>query len=138
MYWNSIQHTRETFINGWFKTKDMVYWDEDGYLVYACRKDDIIRIKESYVNPIDIEEEILQHPAVEECVVVSIKNKFDMPEISSKIVLKNKQDLNAGELRKFLTGKFESYKIPKHIDFVDELPKTVTTKKIRNKDANNV
>jgi len=133
MYWNSAQHSKETFVNGWFKTRDLVYWDEDGYLIYVCRNDDLIRIKESYVNPFDIEEEILQHPAVEECVVISEKNKLDMPEICSKIVLKNDQKLTPGELRAFLKNKLELHKVPKHIDFVEAIPKTVTTKKIRNR-----
>jgi len=132
MYWNSLESSIETFSDGWFKTKDMVYWDQDGYLIYVCRKDDLIRVKESYVNPIDIEEEILQHPAVEECVVIGVKNKFDMPEILSKIVIKDDYNLVARDVRKFLKNKLEIHKIPKYIDFVDVLPKTVTTKKIRN------
>jgi len=132
MYWNFAQNSRETFINGWFKSRDIVYWDDEGYIIYVCRSDDLIRIKESYVNPIDIEEEILRHPSIEECVVLSIKNKFDMPEISSKIVLKSGKIMTPSELRTFLSTKLESYKIPKYIDFVGELSKTVTTKKIRN------
>ena len=133
MYWNSVKDSSETFVDGWVKTRDMVYKDSDNYYMYVCRKDDAIKIRGSYVKILDIEELISQHPAVEECVVINIKNKFDMPELSSKIVLKKSHNITSSEIRSFLSKKIELYKIPKHIYFVESLPKTLTTKKIRNR-----
>lgn len=133
MYWNSVQDSLETFANGWFKTRDIVYKDSDNYYTYVCRKDDLIKIHGSYVKVLEIEEEISQHPSVEECIVVSIKNKFDMPELSCKIVCKKNHNITSNDIRNFLSKKLESYKIPKHIYFVETLLKTLTTKKIRNR-----
>jgi len=132
MYWNFAEHTKETFVKGWFKTNDIVYKDDDGFLVYVCRSDDMMKINGSYVNPIELEEQILQHPSIEECIVTSKNNQFDLPEILTNIILVEGVTLEPGDVRKFLSGKIENHMIPKHINFVTEIPRTVTTKKIRS------
>lgn len=131
MYWNFAKHTKETFVGEWFKSSDIVYQDDDGFLVYVCRCDDLMRINGSYANPIEIEEQLLQHPSIEECVVTAINDQFGLPEIHTNIVLVSGHSIEPRDVRRFLSDKVETHMIPKHINFVAEIPKTVTTKKIR-------
>lgn len=131
MYWNSIESTRETFCGNWVRTKDMVWYDNDGFYYYFCRFDDLIKINGSFVSPIEIEEELAQHESVDECIVGSYIDEYGMAKIESKIILKENAYVTAGDIRRFLKQKLGSDKIPKRILFVDTIAKTVTLKKIR-------
>jgi benzoate-CoA ligase len=131
MYWNSYDLSRETFVNKWFKTRDIVYIDHDGFLYYVCRADDLIKINGGFVSPIEIEEELAQHTAIDDSVVTHYLNKQGFPIIVASIVLKDNNKMSEGDVRNFLSQRLEKHKIPRKINFVTELLKTVTTKKIR-------
>ena len=123
--------TKERFFGKWFKTKDMGFVDDEGFYTYVCRADDLIKVNTSFVSPNEIENAISQHDAVSECIVLSYPGISGMTEIAAKIVLIPDKTSSAGNIRKFLADKLESHKIPKIIEFVTDIPKTITAKKIR-------
>ena len=130
-YWNNWVNTKASFFGEWYKSKDMGYVDNEGFYTYICRADDLIKVNTSFVSPIEIEDAISKHAAVLECIVLSYLGVTGMPEIAANIVLSPNKTSSAGSIRKFLVGKLESHKIPKTIEFVADIPKTITTKKIR-------
>ena len=130
-YWNNWAMTKERFFGKWFKTKDMGFVDDEGFYTYVCRADDLIKVNSSFVSPNEIENAISQHDAVSECIVLSYPGISGMTEIAAKIVLIPDKTSSAGNIRKFLADKLESHKIPKIIEFVTDIPKTITAKKIR-------
>lgn len=134
MYWNNWEKSRDTFRGPWVKTGDMVYQDKDGNFVYAGRNDNLVKINGLYVSPTEIENLIISHPDVIECLVSVVKDQFDLLEINADIVVNSISNLTAGNLRRFLAPNLESHMIPRFINFVETLPKTITNKKIRYKD----
>ena len=130
-YWKGEERNKTTFIDGWVRSNDMVYVDEEGYFHFVCRKDDYVKVNAQFANPIEIEQIIEEHDSVVESVVTSRLSTNGLVELSAKIVTKN--NINARDIRRFLKNRVEPHKIPKNIEFVDNIPKTVTLKKIRNR-----
>lgn len=124
---------KETFQDQWIRTNDILYKDPDGYFVYVCRNDDLLKVSGMFISPIEVEQAISAHPQIDECVVVTDKNRLGLDEIVAYVVLKENAVADVKDIKNFLIGRIEDYKIPKLINFVDLIPKTITTKKIRNK-----
>jgi benzoate-CoA ligase len=121
---------------GWFFTGDKYYADEDGYLFYAGRSDDMFRVLGEWVSPIEVEAALIEHPAVLECAVVAYKDENKLSKPKACVVLKNGGDATdelAAELQQFVRQRIASYKYPRRIEFFDELPKTPTGKLQRYK-----
>lgn len=119
----------DNFQHPWVKTNDLVKLTNNGDLIYISRKDNLIKINGEYVSIDEIEEYLLLHDSVEECIVYTKRNKAGLLELEANII--SNQKLTVRDLRKFLIGKVELYKIPKRFYFVDNILKTVTNKKIR-------
>ena len=131
-YYNNYQKTKDTFVGHWMRTNDLGYQDDDGNLVYVSRVDDQIKIKGVFVSPLEVEDVLLQLDQVKDCVVIPYLNKLGLGELKTYIVTKLNQTLTARDVRQFLSKKLEGHKIPKMIEFVSDLPRTVNNKKIRN------
>jgi long-chain acyl-CoA synthetase len=127
-YWNRDDATKEAIRDGWFYTGDMAKVDEDGYFFIVDRKKDMI-IRGGYnVYPREIEEVLYEHPAVREAAVVGVPHDELGEEVGAAVALKDGEEVTAEELRDFVKENVAAYKYPRHIWFVDELPKGPTGK----------
>jgi long-chain acyl-CoA synthetase len=128
-YWGKEDATKEVLDDdGWFRSGDMAYMDDDGYFFIVDRKKDMI-IRGGYnVYPREIEEVLYEHPAVSEAAVVAVPDESMGEEVGAAIVLKPDRQADADELRAFVKERVAAYKYPRRIWFLDELPKTATGK----------
>ena len=128
-YWQRADATAESIdADGWFHSGDMAKIDEDGYFFIVDRKKDMI-IRGGYnVYPREIEEVLYEHPAVREAAVVGVPDEQWGEEVGAAVALKEGEQVSAEELRAFVKEQVASYKYPRAIWFVDELPKGPTGK----------
>jgi long-chain acyl-CoA synthetase len=127
-YWRKDDATAEAIKDGWFHTGDMAKVDEDGFFFIVDRKKELI-IRGGYnVYPREVEEALYEHPAVQEAAVVGVPDDKMGEEVGAAVVLKQGEDVSADDLRDFVKGEVASYKYPRKIWFVDELPKGPTGK----------
>jgi benzoate-CoA ligase family protein len=143
-YWNKRDQTRQTILGEWIKTGDKYSRDEDGYYWYAGRSDDMLKVGGIWVSPIEIENTLVEHPAVLECGVVGREDADRLTKPQAYVVLgagHEPSDALADELIAFVRGRIAEYKRPRWVHFVPELPKTATGKtqrfKLRQLDADN-
>ena len=122
-YWNNPEATEETLRNGWLHTGDVGYFDEHGYLFLMDRSKDMIISGGENIYPREIEEAIIQHPAVREVAVIGIPDAEWGETIKAVVALVPGGSATGEELIAFCKEQIASYKKPKSIDFVDELPK---------------
>jgi len=135
-YWNKHEQTKNTIQGQWIRTGDKYYRDEDGYLWYQGRSDDMLKVGGIWVSPIEIENCLIEHPAVLESAVVGVADKENLIKPKAYIMLKEGHqgsDELTEELKKFVKEKIGVYKFPRWIEFVTELPKTATGKTQRYK-----
>ena len=130
-YWNQHEKTKETIQGQWLRTGDKYYRDADGYYWYAGRSDDMLKVKGSWVSPIEIEGVLTQHPAVQEAAVIGRDNQDQLTRPAAFVVLRAGAEPApslARELQDFVGSKLAGFKRPEWIEFVTELPKTATGK----------
>ena len=127
-YLNHPQATAEVIVDGWFATGDMAKVDEDGYFFIVDRKKELI-IRGGYnVYPREVEEVLYEHPAVREAAVVGVPHESLGEEVGAAVALKDGAEIDVDELRAFVKERVASYKYPRTIWLVDELPKGPTGK----------
>jgi long-chain acyl-CoA synthetase len=127
-YWRKDDATAEAIKDGWFHTGDMAKVDDEGYFFIVDRKKELI-IRGGYnVYPREVEEALYEHPAVQEAAVVGVPDDKMGEEVGAAVVLKQGEDVSVDELRDFVKGEVASYKYPRKIWIVDELPKGPTGK----------
>lgn len=125
-YWNKPNETEQTFHNGWLRTGDIAFMDEDGYFFIVDRKIDTIVRSGFRVVPIEVEKTLLSHPSVLEAAVVGIPDPYRCTtDVKAFVVLK--KDLNnsvtESDLIKFCQERLERFKVPGRIEFREDLPK---------------
>jgi long-chain acyl-CoA synthetase len=128
-YWNRPEATAEAIdADGWFYSGDIARVDEDGCYYIVDRKKELI-IRGGYnVYPREIEEVLYEHPAVREAAVIGIPHDDLGEEVGAAVALKPGAVVTAAELRDYVKANVAAYKYPRHVWFVDELPKTATGK----------
>jgi long-chain acyl-CoA synthetase len=127
-YWEMPEMTREAFAGEWYRTGDLGKYDEDGYFYIVDRKKDMIVCGGYNVYPREVEEVIYQHPKVMEAAVLGIKDPVRGEVPKAFIHLKEGMAMMDQEMIDFLKTKLASYKVPRNIEFVQELPKSTTGK----------
>jgi long-chain acyl-CoA synthetase len=128
-YWGREEATAEAIDDaGWFRTGDVGRMDEDGYFYIVDRKKDLVIRGGLNVYPREIEEVIYEHPAVREAAVIGIPHETLGEEVAAAIALKPGAEATPSELRDFVKQRVAAYKYPRHVWFVDELPKGPTGK----------
>ena len=135
-YYGDEEKTQNAWHDGYYHTGDTAYFDEDGYLWYVGRTDDVIKSSGYRIGPFEIENEIMKLPYVLECAVTSVPDPIRGQAIKASIVLANGEegtDKLRSEIMKSLKKNIASYKWPKILDFTKELPKTISGK-IRRKE----
>ena len=129
-YWNNPSETAKVMEDGWLKTGDVGHLDGDGYFTITDRKKDMILVSGFNVYPNEIENVVAAHPGVLECGVVGVPDEKSGEAVKVVIVRKDAQltkDAVITHCRTQLTG----YKIPRHVEFRDALPKTPIGKVLR-------
>jgi benzoate-CoA ligase family protein len=130
-YWNKHEKTKETIQGHWIQTGDKYYQDEEGYFWYCGRTDDMLKVGGQWVSPVEVENTLIEHPAVLEAAVVAVFDETKLVKPKAFVVLQsgqNPSDALAEELRNFVKGRIAPFKYPRYIEFVEELPKTATGK----------
>ncbi|MGW4830321.1 long-chain fatty acid--CoA ligase [Amycolatopsis japonica] len=114
----------EKFHDGWLRTGDVGKISPDGYLTLTDRAKDVIKSGGEWISSVDLENQVMAHPAVAEAAVVGIPDeKWDERPLVA-VVLKEGQSVTAEELRDFLSDKVAKWQLPENWTFVDEVPKT--------------
>jgi len=130
-YYKREDATAETIVNGWLLTGDIGKLDEDGYLYILDRKKDLIISKGVNIYPREIEEVCLKFEGVKECAVVGMKDEQSGEIPVAFVELEDGFNIKESELKRFLKSQLANYKVPKHIYFVEELPKNATGKVLK-------
>jgi len=131
LYWNQHEKSKQTFVGGWLRTGDKYYQDEEGYFWYAGRSDDMLKVSGMWVSPIEIENALLEHQAVQEAAVIGREDGDQLIKPAAFVVLRPGQQSSAelvSELQQFVSAKMTAYKRPRWVEFLRELPKTATGK----------
>jgi len=125
-YHNDPQKTAETLIDGWCRTGDLGFLDENGLLVYNGRIKDMLKIGGENVAAVEIESFLLQHPAIKMAQVVSVADDHLVEVAGAYIELASGKSLSAEEVVAFCIDRIASFKIPRYIEFVQEWPMSAT------------
>jgi benzoate-CoA ligase family protein len=130
-YWNKPEKNAASWRDGWFRTGDMVYRDEDGYYHFCGRDDDMLKAGGIWVAPFEVESALVKHPAVLEAAVVGAEDGNGLIKPKAYCVLREPEqasDALADELISFVKNHLAPYKYPRWVVFLDELPKTASGK----------
>ncbi len=130
-YLNNPEETQKCYKAQWYLTGDRAYKDEEGYFWFIGRADDIILTSGYRIGPFEIESILIRHPAVKESAVVASPDEIRGEVVKAFIVLTNDyspSDELKKELQEFVKSNTAPYKYPRKIEFVDELPKTISGK----------
>ena len=127
-YWGREEATAETIVDGRLRTGDVGHMDEDGYVFIMDRKKDLVLVSGFNVFPRTVEEGIYRNPAVAEVIVIGVPDDYTGEAVKAFVKLKDGSTLNADELKDFLKDKLGKHEMPKHVEFRDELPKTMIGK----------
>jgi benzoate-CoA ligase len=130
-YWRNRAKSVATFCGEWTVTGDKYVIDNDGWLTYAGRADDMLKVGGIYVSPIEVEEALASHPEVLEAAVVGDTDSDDLVKPRAYVVLHNgidPSDALRAALKAHVKDALAPYKYPRWIEFVDKLPKTATGK----------
>ena len=130
-FWNKHQKTKAQIVGEWYNTGDRWHRDEEGYFWYAGRSDDAFKSRGEWVEPVEIENVLIEHEAVLESGVVGVEDRDGLLKPMAFVVLKPgfaASETLADELRAFVRSRLAGYKVPTWIRFVSDLPKTATGK----------
>ena len=127
-YENNPEANETSFTNSWFRTGDQGYLDSDGYLFITGRLKEIINRGGEKISPREIDEILLEHPAVKQVVTFAAPHKQLGEDVAAAIVLKKNTNASEQEIQRFAADKMADFKIPKKVIFLDEIPKGPTGK----------
>jgi len=135
-YWKNPQATKEKFVGDWGLTGDQGKMDEDGYLWYQGRTDDVIKSAGYRIGPAEIESCLVKHPAIANAAVIGKADEARGQIVKAFIVLQPEVRASAAleeEIRQHVRGRLAPYEYPREIEFIDALPMT-TTGKVQRKE----
>jgi long-chain acyl-CoA synthetase len=130
-YWKNEAETAIAVKDGWFYTGDIGYMDDDGFVFIIDRKKDMIICSGFNVYPRDIDEVLYQHPSVLEVCTIGIPDEKRGETVKAFIVLKEGVSATEDEMKKFCSQKLAPYKVPTHVEFIKELPRSSVGKPLR-------
>lgn len=123
-YWQEMEKTKHGFRGEWYVSGDIVRRDADGYFTYCGRADDLLKVSGKWLSPQEVENCLLQHPAVKEVAVVGVVGEQGLVKPHAFVVVNVRRDGLAEELQAFVRERLEPYKYPREVIFVDALPLT--------------
>jgi acyl-CoA synthetase (AMP-forming)/AMP-acid ligase II len=136
-YDNNPEANKKSFSNGWFRTGDQGYFDQDGFLKISGRLKEIINKGGEKISPLEVDNILMDHPLIEQAVCFGYEDKMLGEEIAAAIIVKEGQNCSEMDVKNYAEEKLAKFKIPKKIFFVNEIPKGATGKLQRNVLAKN-
>ncbi|MBB6450156.1 long-chain acyl-CoA synthetase [Geomicrobium halophilum] len=130
-YWEMPEETAHTLRDGWLYTGDIGRMDEDGYLYIVDRKKDMIIASGQNVYPRDVEEVLYEHPSIQEAVAIGIPDAYRGENVKAILVLKEGERVQEEAIIEYCRAHMAAYKVPRVIEFRNELPKTNVGKILR-------
>ncbi|MFW5770886.1 MAG: AMP-binding enzyme, partial [Spirochaetota bacterium] len=130
-YYNMPEETEKTLKNGWLYTGDIGKLDENGYFYIVDRKKDMIIAGGYNIYPRDIDEVLFEHPQIVEACAVGIPDEYRGETVKAFVVRKSGASLTEEDIINYCKDKLAKYKVPKMIEFIDELPKSGVGKILR-------
>ena len=127
-YLNNFQANKDSFVDGWFRTGDQGFYDEEGFLQITGRIKEIINKGGEKISPLEIDDAIMKHESVFQGITFPIVHNKLGEEVAAAVVLKDDHQLTEQALKEFLSKILASYKIPQTIVFLEEIPKGKTGK----------
>ncbi len=127
-YRNNPQANAEAYTRGWFRTGDQGELDADGYLTITGRLKEIINRGGEKISPREVDEALLQHPAVGQAVTFAMPHERLGEEVAAAVVLRDGSGAEERELRRFVGERLADFKTPRRIVILDEIPKGATGK----------
>ena len=127
-YENNPKANAENFTNGWFRTGDQGVLDEEGYLSITGRLKEIINRGGEKISPREVDEVMLDHPAVQQCVTFAMPHPKLGEEIAAAVVLREGQTATEDDIRAFVGQHLADFKVPRKVLIMDEIPKGATGK----------
>ncbi|MCK9579375.1 MAG: AMP-binding protein [Methanoregula sp.] len=134
-YLNNDEENKKSFVKGFYYTGDKAYKDEDGYLWFIGRDDDVIKSSGYRIGPFEVESALIEHPAVQEAAVIGSPDDVRGLIVKAFIILKpgfKPSDILTREIQNHVKKVTAPYKYPRSIEYVESLPKTISGKIRRN------
>jgi long-chain acyl-CoA synthetase len=132
-YYNRPEETKEAIRDGWFLTGDLGKFDEDGYLTIVDRKKDMIIAGGYNIYPVELDGVLMGHPKILEACAIGIPHEYRGETVKAFIVARKGETLTEDEVSNYCKKNLAAYKVPKIIEFIDELPKSAVGKILRRK-----
>jgi long-chain acyl-CoA synthetase len=131
-YLNKPEATQQVFdAEGWFRSGDIAYMDEEGYAYIVDRKKDMINVGGEKVFPSEVEDMMLVHPLIKDVVIIGITDELKGEAPKAYIQLKEGESATAEEIRAFCKARMAPYKVPVAVEFIDEIPRSAAGKALR-------
>jgi|TARA_B100001971_G_scaffold139881_1_gene129201 acyl-CoA synthetase (AMP-forming)/AMP-acid ligase II len=131
-YDNNPEANKNSYTNGWFRTGDQGYFDQDGYLKISGRLKEIINKGGEKISPLEVDNVLMDHPLIEQAVCFGYEDKLLGEDIAAAIIVKEGKNCSETDVKTYAQEKLAKFKIPKKIFFVNEIPKGATGKLQRN------
>ena len=132
-YYKKPEETAEVLKDGWFFTGDIGQFDDDGYLTIVDRKKDMIIAGGYNIYPVELDGVLMGHPKILEACTIGLPHEYRGETVKAFIVVKEGQTLTEDEVVAYCKENLAAYKVPKLIEFIDELPKSAVGKILRRK-----
>ncbi len=127
-YENNEAANREAFTHGWFRTGDQGFRDGDGYFTITGRLKEIINRGGEKISPREVDEVLMDHPAVQQVVTFAMPHPKLGEEVAAAVVLRDGAEAGPGDVRDFAAGRLAGFKVPRKVVVLDEIPKGPTGK----------
>jgi benzoate-CoA ligase family protein len=123
-YWQNEAQTAEAFQGEWFVGGDLVRRDEEGYITYCGRADDVLKVGGKWLVPQEVESCLMKHPAVDECAVIGVETADGLTKPWAFVIAKDKSTDLEQTLKEFVLDQLQPYKHPRRVVVVDAFPRT--------------
>ena len=127
-YFGMPEHTLESRRNLWFQTGDIGSMDEEGRFYFLHRISERIRVKGEMVSGYEVEEGVLSHPSIQDCAVIAVPDEMGEEDIKAFVTFKEGQNICVEGLKRYCATRMAKFMVPKHVVFLDDMPRTPTGK----------